>query len=282
MAVWPNGSRTRPAFTSLWKGYPGHNGLDMINFDINHAVMGGTVLAAGYQSTGGGHVVGVLADNGDYHRYLHNKRGLLVRRGQRVKTGQGLGYQGTSGFSTGKHLHFAVRKGGRWGSYIDPLPYLEALVGSAPAGGDGTIIIEKRVNPVLSVTHVTRKGVGEFIMYASATMVRLTPELSTHPDKDRRAFEFRVASAIAQAVGLPAEIPTIDDSANGGWYVRDQLASAAAGMPAKFPLSPTNPFNAIKHFSSAGGSSSMDADAIVSGVVAQIKLPQKFEGTVTF
>jgi len=141
MAVWPNGLRTKPDFTSLWLGYPGHHGLDMINFDTNCAVMGGTVLWAGYQSTGGGYVVGVLADNGDYHRYLHNKRGLLVRRGQRVRTGQALAYQGTSGFSTGKHLHFAVRKGGRWGRYINPLPYLEALVGSTPAGNKPTPIV---------------------------------------------------------------------------------------------------------------------------------------------
>jgi hypothetical protein len=137
-AVWPNGLKTRPNFTTLWQGYPGHNGLDCINFDVNHAVMGGRVVAAGWQFAGGGYVVEVLADNRDYHRYLHNRRGLFVKAGQRVITGQPLGWQGTTGKSTGKHLHFAVRKGGRWGYYINPLPYLIALVGASPAGGNPT------------------------------------------------------------------------------------------------------------------------------------------------
>lgn len=133
--VWPNGLKTKPDFTALWQGYPGHYGLDMINFDINHAVLGGTVVTAGYQFTGGGWVVEILATNGDFHRYLHNRKGLLVTVGQKVATGQALGYQASTGMSTGKHLHFGVRKGGRWNNYVDPLPYLEALVGSAPAGG---------------------------------------------------------------------------------------------------------------------------------------------------
>lgn len=139
-AVWPNGLRTRPDFTSTWQSYKGHDGLDMINFDINHAVMGGTIATASFSVFGGGYIVEVLADNGHLHRYLHNLKGLLVKRGQRVETGQRLGYQGSTGNTTGKHLHFAVRKGGRWGKYIDPLPYLEALVGSSPAGGETSTI----------------------------------------------------------------------------------------------------------------------------------------------
>ena len=138
MAVWPNGSRTRPDFSSTWQSYKGHNGLDMKNFDINHAVMGGTVVTARWSILGGGWIVEILADDGHLHRYLHNLKGLLVKRGQRVETGQRLAYQGSTGKSTGKHLHFAVRKGGRWGNYIDPLPYLQALVGSAPAASDTT------------------------------------------------------------------------------------------------------------------------------------------------
>ena len=142
MAVWPNGLKTRPDFTSLWLGYPGHYGLDMKNFDINHAVLGGIVVTARWSILGGGWIVEILADNGDLHRYLHNRKGLLVSEGQRVETGQQLAHQGNSGRSFGKHLHFAVRIGGRWGNYTDPLPYLEALVGSVPAGGDITPIAE--------------------------------------------------------------------------------------------------------------------------------------------
>jgi len=142
MAVWPNGLKTKPDFTSLYLGYPGHYGLDMKNFDINYAVLGGTVVTSGWSPTGGGYMVEILADNGDLHRYLHNAKGLLVSKGQRVETGQALAYQGNSGLSFGKHLHFAVRLGGIGGSYTDPLPYLKALVGPQLAGGEGTTIDE--------------------------------------------------------------------------------------------------------------------------------------------
>jgi len=142
MAVWPNGLRTKPDFTSLYLGYPGHYGLDMKNFDINYAVLGGTVVTSGWSPLGGGYMVEILADNGDLHRYLHNAKGLLVVKGQRVRTGQAVAYQGNSGASTGKHLHFAVRLGGIGGRYTDPLPYLEALVGSKPAGSKPTTIDE--------------------------------------------------------------------------------------------------------------------------------------------
>jgi len=149
--LWPNGLRTKPAFTTLWKGYVGHNGLDMINFDINHAVLGGTVVTAGYSVFGGGYLVEILATNGDLHRYLHNLKGLFVRVGQVVVTGQALGYQGSTGFSTGKHLHFAVRKGGKWGSYVDPLPYVEALVGSTSASVSKTEpITDKELEELMS------------------------------------------------------------------------------------------------------------------------------------
>jgi len=147
MAVWPNGLRTKPDFTSLYLGYPGHYGLDMKNFDINYAVLGGTVVTSGWSPLGGGYMVEILADNGDLHRYLHNAKGLLVVKGQRVETGQAVAYQGNSGLSTGKHLHFAVRLGGIGGRYTDPLPYLEALVGSTPASTGTTKLEEEEDMP---------------------------------------------------------------------------------------------------------------------------------------
>jgi len=128
LALWPNGLTTPPDTSSTWLSYPRHYGCDFKNFDVNRAVMGGDVVTAGWSYLGGGYIVEVLADIGDLHRYLHNAIGLFVTVGERVEAGEPLAYQGTTGLSTGKHLHFAVRIGGRAGKYVDPFAYLAALV----------------------------------------------------------------------------------------------------------------------------------------------------------
>ena len=110
-----------------------------------------------------------------------------------------------------------------------------------------TATTTRKVNPVISVARIIRKGVGEHIMYASGAGVRLSVELSMLTATDR-TFHIGVAKSVRVAADLPAEIPTIDDTPNGGWYIRNQLAAAAAGMPADYPLSPSNPFIAAKHY----------------------------------
>ena len=52
--------------------------------------------------------------------YAHNSR-LCVSVGDSVKRGQVVSKAGTTGYSTGVHLHFEVRIGG---SHTDPMPYL--------------------------------------------------------------------------------------------------------------------------------------------------------------
>jgi murein DD-endopeptidase MepM/ murein hydrolase activator NlpD len=53
--------------------------------------------------------------------YAHCSR-LTVTKGQTVTDGQVIGYVGSTGLSTGPHLHFEVRRDGR---PIDPKPFLE-------------------------------------------------------------------------------------------------------------------------------------------------------------
>lgn len=130
--------------------------------------------------------------------------------------------------------------------------------------------ITRKGNPVISVTRILRTGVGEFIMYASPAGVRLTAELSTMKPEDR-AFQIGVAEAVRVAADLPAALPVIDDSANGGWYIRNQLALAAAGMPNTFPLSPTNPWV-------AGGTSDQ---SVILTAIASLKVPTTITGTLS-
>jgi murein DD-endopeptidase MepM/ murein hydrolase activator NlpD len=84
------------------------------------AAQEGTVAFAGYNGAYG-KVVKLEHASGFSTLYAHNSR-LLVYVGQAVAAGQVICLSGSSGRSTGPHLHFEVHKDG-WP--VDPLPYLE-------------------------------------------------------------------------------------------------------------------------------------------------------------
>ncbi|MFC7220613.1 murein hydrolase activator EnvC family protein [Streptomyces polyrhachis] len=84
----------------------------------------GTVYELGCDGAFGNSVT-VQHDDGYYTFYAHLSE-LDVRPGQRVFPGQHLGKAGTTGNSTGPHLHFEVRATPLFGSGIDPEPWLKA------------------------------------------------------------------------------------------------------------------------------------------------------------
>ena len=84
------------------------------------AAQEGTVAFAGYNGAYG-KVVKLDHANGFSTLYAHNSR-LLVYVGQTIEVGQVICLSGSTGRSTGPHLHFEVHKDG-WP--VDPLPYLE-------------------------------------------------------------------------------------------------------------------------------------------------------------
>jgi murein DD-endopeptidase MepM/ murein hydrolase activator NlpD len=83
------------------------------------AAAGGTVIHAGPAGSYG-NLVTVRHDNGFETRYAHLSA-VDVRVGDLVEAGQGVGKVGTTGHSTGPHLHFEVRHDGR---PVDPSPLL--------------------------------------------------------------------------------------------------------------------------------------------------------------
>ena len=83
------------------------------------AAAGGTVVHAGPAGTYG-NLVTVRHENGFETRYAHLSA-IDVSVGDRVEAGQDVGKVGTTGYSTGPHLHFEVRKDGR---AVDPAPLL--------------------------------------------------------------------------------------------------------------------------------------------------------------
>ncbi|MFB7591604.1 transglycosylase family protein [Streptomyces sp. NPDC056169] len=88
------------------------------------AVADARVVSAGWGGAYGYQVV-LRHEDGRYSQYAHLSA-LTVREGQRVQSGQRIGRSGSTGNSSGPHLHFEVRTGPGYGSDIDPLAYLRA------------------------------------------------------------------------------------------------------------------------------------------------------------
>lgn len=89
--------------------------------DPIHAARGGIVAGAGGWSEsrkrGRGNFIWIRHEDNTYAWYLHLKKdGVLVKRGDRVKTGQRIGYSGNTGKTSGPHLHFqvSVPSGGKY------------------------------------------------------------------------------------------------------------------------------------------------------------------------
>ena len=76
-----------------------------------YAAAAGTVIIAGYSASAGNWVV-ISHGNGLVTKYMHMYRAPLVSAGQKVVKGQHIGGVGTTGQSTGNHLHFQVEVDG--------------------------------------------------------------------------------------------------------------------------------------------------------------------------
>ena len=105
-----------------------HTGIDLVGSKGSHAlcVKEGEVTWAGWKNSYGNCVeVKHIGDNGEtfYTFYAHMRdSSIVVKIGQKVEEGQVLGTQGSTGNSTGDHVHFEIRLANK--STIDPAPYL--------------------------------------------------------------------------------------------------------------------------------------------------------------
>jgi hypothetical protein len=179
--------------------------------------------------------------------YAHGAHPSRLRTGDTVKGGTTIIFtSGSTGASTGNHLHFEIHRRNQFRIWT-PVNPAQVLLSFASLPAVPIKPIPRRNPKVLSITRITRKGVGEHLMFTSASHVSMTVELSTAKKEDRE-FWFRVARELANASGYGPDylIPTIDDSNNGGWFMRNQIAHRIAGMPADFPLSPTRPYTPTK------------------------------------
>ena len=99
-----------------------HKGVDMAcpSGTPIYATRAGTVTIASYQAGGAGYYVSINHGDGFASIYMHMTR-YVVSKGQSVAQGELIGYVGSTGISTGPHLHFGVSYGG---TYVNPMAYL--------------------------------------------------------------------------------------------------------------------------------------------------------------
>jgi murein DD-endopeptidase MepM/ murein hydrolase activator NlpD len=120
--IWP----TKGALTSGygWRWGRMHKGIDIaapIGTPIVAAAPG-VVIKAGWNSGGYGRLVDIQHADGTFTRYAHNNR-LLVHAGQQVEQGQQISEMGSTGHSTGPHLHFEVHPEGK--GAVNPIAFLK-------------------------------------------------------------------------------------------------------------------------------------------------------------
>ncbi len=111
------GYRNHPIYGQVLQ----HNGVDL-SADTGTAIYAaykGTVVVSTYNSSAGNYIM-IDHGSGLMTVYMHCSK-LLVSVGETVSKGQTIGLVGSTGNSTGPHLHFSVRLNG---SYVDPKPYI--------------------------------------------------------------------------------------------------------------------------------------------------------------
>lgn len=121
------GSRVSFAYRQRYKNGNLHKGIDLVPKSGGApnvlATIGGTVENKGGPSGAWGNTVLIAGDDGYYHRYAHMRDPAVVSKDQRVEAGQTLGVMGSTGNSTGPHLHYEVRQAPRDEStLLDPGP----------------------------------------------------------------------------------------------------------------------------------------------------------------
>lgn len=126
--VWPapGNNRITSYFGSRNAPTPGassdHKGIDIAcnTGDSIVAAAAGTVIVSTYNYAEGNYIC-IDHGGGVVTVYMHNSA-LLVSVGETVVAGQQIAQAGSTGYSTGPHLHFGVRMDG---VYVDPLSYLQ-------------------------------------------------------------------------------------------------------------------------------------------------------------
>ena len=119
---WPTNGFISSGYGLRWNGAEFHQGID-IAAEMGTPIVAtadGVVTIAGWNAGGYGNMVDIDHGSGVSTRYGHASA-VVVTAGQRVRRGQIIAYVGSTGHSTGPHLHYEVRLSGQ---PVNPSSYL--------------------------------------------------------------------------------------------------------------------------------------------------------------
>lgn len=184
--------------TTHWMGYPGHTGMDFAKPAGTpiQAAAAGIVSKRMYHGMYG-NMIDLNHGAGFSTRYAHMLANMAVTVGQMVKAGQVIGYEGSTGNSTGPHLHFETLQNG---SPMDPAQFLSGASSVKPAFG----IVEGLLEGVVSKFMGAFPGGGFFVDAAGSVM----------RSGVQGAIDW-ISEKLSFGVGGGGLIPTLYDS--GGW-----------------------------------------------------------------
>jgi murein DD-endopeptidase MepM/ murein hydrolase activator NlpD len=118
--IWPAKGQLSSGYGWRWGRM--HRGID-IAADVGtpvYAAADGVVESAGWNSGGYGNMIDIRHADGSVTRYAHLNR-ILIQEGQNLKQGQQIAEMGSTGYSTGPHLHFEVHLAQ---GTVNPISYL--------------------------------------------------------------------------------------------------------------------------------------------------------------
>ena len=121
-SIWPTSGYVSSPYGLRWNGTEFHQGIDIAAETGTPivATADGVVTAAGWDGSGYGNMVDIDHGDGIMTRYGHASA-VAVTPGQTVRRGQVIAYVGSTGYSTGPHLHYEVRVNGQ---PVNPAGYL--------------------------------------------------------------------------------------------------------------------------------------------------------------
>jgi murein DD-endopeptidase MepM/ murein hydrolase activator NlpD len=173
LAGYAKGGLVRPigSATVSQPFHAGHNGIDFAAPTGSPVVAAGPgrVSSAGWSSYGGGNEIHIDHPNGLQTWYAHLSS-FAVKMGQMLTAGTKIGEVGSTGNSTGPHLHYMVLDGG-WPNYRNPAEYLNGGGASGSGGGwsfdpiapiiDGLVSLFKLTFPAGGMMADMAIGVGK-------------------------------------------------------------------------------------------------------------------------
>lgn len=103
-----------------------HDGLDLVGLDSKdiHSTIRGTVIYAGWeninnQKQGFGKYIKIKKENSNDAYYFAHLSEIYVKKGDKVYITQVIGKEGSTGYSTGSHCHYCIRKDGIRGNDLN-------------------------------------------------------------------------------------------------------------------------------------------------------------------